>query len=146
MTLRGQCIALLWLFVAGCAPGDGPPLVATDITAYAPMPGTGMAVAYLELRNESDSPIVIARISSPEFARVELHESIVKNGISRMVRLDNPVIDAGSSLLMQPGGKHLMLMEPQGPVAAGSTLMLRITYDGDRLLELTTMLEDRMAP
>lgn len=145
MRLYALCIVPLWLFATGCAPGDGPPLVATNIVAYAPLPGARSAVAYLELHNESDSAVTIARVSSPDFASAEWHETIIENGISRMVRLDSPVIDAGGSLLLQPGGKHLMLMEPHGPMAAGSTLTLRITYDGDRLLELTTTLKNRTA-
>ncbi len=140
------CIVPLWLIAMGCAPDDRPPLVATDIVAYAPLPGSDTAVVYLELHNESDSPVTIARVSSPDFARAEWHETSIANGVSRMVRLDSPVIDAGGSLLLRQGGKHLMLMEPRRPMAAGSTFTLRITYDGHRLLELTTTLDDRTAP
>ncbi|MDZ7770022.1 MAG: copper chaperone PCu(A)C [Woeseiaceae bacterium] len=117
-----------------------------DIVAYAPLPGARNAVAYMELNNESDSAVTITRVSSPDFASAEWHETTIENGISRMVQLDDPVIDAGGSLLLQQGGKHLMLMEPTRPMAAGSTLTLRIAYDGDRLLELTTTLKDRTAP
>ena len=146
MTRRMLCIVPLWFIAAGCAPGGGPPLVASNIVAYAPLPGAGSAVAYFELNNESDSALTIAQVSSPDFASAEWHETIIENGVSRMVRLENPVIDAGSSLKLQQSGKHLMLMEPHRPMTAGSTLTLRITYDGDRLLELTTTLKDRTAP
>lgn len=146
MRRRALFIVPLCMLAAGCTVGDGPPLVATDIVAYAPLPGARSAVAYLELNNESDSAVTITRTSSPEFASAEWHETIIENGVSRMVRLDSPVIDAGSSLLLQQGGKHLMLMEPHRPMAAGATLTLRITYDGDRLLELTTTLQDRTQP
>lgn len=146
MKRRGLSIALLWLVAAGCTPGDGPPLVATDVTAYAPLSGARTTVAYLELHNDSGAAVTITRVSSPDFARVEWHETIVENGVGRMVPLENPVIDAGSSLLLQPGGKHLMLVEPQVSMAAGSPLTLRITYDGDQRLELTTTLKDRTAP
>lgn len=146
MKLRVLCIMPLWFFAAGCTPDDGPPLVASNIVAYAPLPGAESAVAYLELNNESDTAVTIARVSSPDFASAEWHETIIDNGVSRMVRLDNPVIDAGGSLLLQQGGKHLMLLEPHRPMAAGSTLTLRISYNGNRLLELTTTLKDRTAP
>lgn len=146
MRLRMHCIVLPLLIAIGCAPGDAPPLVATDIVAYAPLPGARSAVAYLELHNESDSAVTITRVSSPDFASAEWHETAIENGVSRMVRLDSPVIDAGSSLQLQQGGKHLMLMDPHRPMTAGSTLTLRIAYEDDRLLELTTTLKDRTAP
>ncbi len=146
MKRRVLCIMPFWFLAGGCTPGDGPPLVATDIVAYAPLPGAESAVAYLELNNESDTAVTIAHVSSPDFASAEWHETIIENGVSRMVRLDNLQIDAGGSLLLQQGGKHLMLMEPTRPMTAGVTLTLRIAYDGDRLLELTTSLKDRTAP
>ena len=101
------------LFVASCS-GDVAPLVATDVRLTAPMPGMTMSAGYLTLTNNTAETITISHVTSPEFGNVELHETIIEDGIARMAELDHLDIAAGASVVLEPGGKHLMLMQPVG--------------------------------
>ena len=132
------CILLAALLAAACAPG-GAPLSADSIVVTRPLPGSGTSAAYLTLNNNSAEDIVITRVVSPEFASVAMHESVLKDGVSRMRPLARLVVPAHGTLGLEPGGKHLML---HGAGAASSTVTLHF-YAGDTpLLTVSTVLED----
>jgi len=118
------------LFLSACGGGTKPPLVATGIIVTEPVPGRSMSAAYLSLANNSDEMISISRVTSPEFGSVEMHESLLENGIAKMRRIEELTIPAHSSVLFERGGKHLMLMRPSG---TPNTVSLSF-YSGDTLL------------
>lgn len=89
-----------------------------------------MSAGYLELRNNSDGDFGITRVTSPEFEAVEIHTSLIEDGISKMRRIDVLDIAAGSTTSLQRGGMHLMLMRP-----TGSTDVVSLNfYSNDTLL------------
>lgn len=102
------CVAVL---AAACG-SDAPPLVASDVAVKPPMPGMKMTAGYLILHNNTGEDITIDRVTSPQFGKVEMHETIIEDGVSRMSRLDEVVLPAGEAVQFKPGGKHLMLMRP----------------------------------
>ena len=123
--------ALLWL--AACSPNSAAPLVATAVEVTPPRPGVPMQAAYLKLRNNTETPIRITSAASPDFERVELHETVVEDGIARMRRVDQVIIEPQAEIAFERGGLHLMLMRPTGQSASGARIRLDF-FDGDRLL------------
>ena len=109
--VKSPRLVLLCLLLQACGQ-SGPPLVARDIVILEPLPGRQMSAGYLALTNNTDTDILITRVDSPEFARVEIHESTVEDGIARMRRLPELLIPANASVTLEQGGKHLMLMRP----------------------------------
>lgn len=128
MMRLGLIIAFLTLSACGTEPE--PPLVATDLVITAPMPGTGMSAAYLSLTNNTDAMIRISRVTSPQYGSVQLHESIVDDGVARMRAIPVLEIPAGETVTLQRGAKHLMLMRPTEPSETVSLDFL----DGDNLI------------
>ncbi len=126
-----RSIALLaCLLLAACGGDMKPPLVASDIIITAPIPGRPMSAGYVSLANNTDAVISISHVTSPEFESVEMHESLLENGVAKMRRMDELAIAANSSMSLQRGGKHLMLMRPIGPLDSVSLSF----YSGDTLL------------
>ena len=126
--MRWFCPLLLSI-IAGCSPNEAP-LVASDVVINAPPPGMKMSAGYLTLHNNTSEPITITRVSSPQFGSVEMHETVIRDGISRMVALDEVSIPAGQSVDFEPGAKHLMLMRPAGEL----TSVALEFYSGPNLL------------
>lgn len=121
-------------FVTACSDARAP-LVASEVDIRQPMPGMQMSAGYLTLTNNSDESITISHVSSPQFEAVELHETIVENEISRMVRLTAVTIEPASSVAFEPGGKHLMLMRRVGEADtvrldfhSGETVVLTVNF------------------
>lgn len=89
-----------------------------------------MSAGYLSLANNTDEIISISHVTSPEFGSVEIHESLLEDGVAKMRRIEELTIPANSSVSLQRGGKHLMLMRPSGAL---DTVSLSF-YSGDTLL------------
>jgi copper(I)-binding protein len=124
-------IVAAWL--AACAPEPSAPLVATDLEITQTRPGSPMRAAYLTLRNNSDGALRINRVTSPSFGRVELHESTIENGVSRMRPVSQLEIEPDSEIRLERGGLHLMLMQPTADPADDETVTLNF-FDDERLV------------
>lgn len=99
------------------------PLVASDVEITRPMPGRSMSAGFLVLQNNTETEIRITAVTSPQFGAVEIHETTIEDGISRMRELGALVIPAKGSVTLERGGKHLMLMRA-GEIGDVVTLQL----------------------
>ncbi|MCH7822176.1 MAG: copper chaperone PCu(A)C [Proteobacteria bacterium] len=122
-------ITVLACLLASCSASHAP-LVASDVLVSRPVPGTQISAAYLSLTNTSRQKITITKITSPNFESAELHESVLDDGIARMVALGELTIMPQQTVLLEPGGLHLMLMRPVGAI---ETVTLNF-YAGEALL------------
>jgi len=127
------------ILLSACAPESGPPVSIIDTKVLAPMPGSTVGVAYFTIQNESDDAIIVNRIDSPQYSDVQMHETIIEGGVSRMRPVKSFQVEPASSVEFAPGGKHLMLMSPTTNVAAGSAVTLQIHYDTGLLIVEATM-------
>lgn len=100
------------LAVAACDAPEAPVLEVRDVIVYAPLPATGVAVGYLTLANRTENDVVIRGARSPQFAQVEFHRTDTKDNVARMLATPSIVVPAGGELRLQPGGHHLMLIDP----------------------------------
>lgn len=121
---------------AGCDSPEGPPVVADNVVVTAPGAGMPMAAGYLEITNHSGTDIRITRVSSPAYAAVEMHETIVEAGIARMRAIPVLEIAAGETVTFERGGRHLMLMDP-----AGTPETITLNFYSDDVLLLTVSAE-----
>jgi periplasmic copper chaperone A len=123
----------------------------SDMTAYAALPGQPAGVAYFSVQNTMSTAVTLRRVSSPEFANVEMHTTLMDGGIARMTPLDLLTVAGRSVVVFTPGGPHLMLMEPVDGLEIGDDVTLEFHYEADgdpdsegpRLLAVRTPLESR---
>lgn len=80
--------------------------------------GSKNGAAYLDIHNRHTQTVTLYKIDvDPKvFDRVELHDHVERtkdDGTKYMEMLDVPAMEItpGHTLVLQPGGKHLMLME-----------------------------------
>jgi copper(I)-binding protein len=131
-SIRLSILALLIICTSlgACSNDAIPPLVATDIEITEALPGNNMSAGYLSLTNNTDIAITISSVVSPEFELVEVHESLLENGLSKMRRIPLLSIPAHSTVTLERGGKHLMLMRP---TVAAQQVTLNF-HSGDTIL------------
>ena len=125
-------LLLVALLVAACGEPQ-PPLVASDVDVTKPMPGMKMSAGFFVLTNNTDEPIRVTGVTSPQFAAVEIHETTIEDGIARMRELDALVVPPRGSVTLERGGKHLMLMRP---VDLGETVTLTLMSDDAPVLTI----------
>lgn len=122
------------LVASACNVNNGPPLSVTDVTVTRPLPGTSMSAGYFTIENRGGSPIAVTAVASPQFGRVDMHETIIEDDVSRMRSIDLLLVDPGERVRFEPGGKHLMLMRANDPLQTvtlnflnGETLLLSVS-------------------
>ena len=130
MSLSRYLLPLALLLAACGTPGEEPPLSVSGMTVYEPPPGTSAAVAYFTLRNGSTAPLLLREVSSPEFRAVEMHATVVDQGVARMLALDSLTVAGRSEIEFAAGGNHLMLMDPHRPPVPGGLVTLEFHYEG----------------
>ena len=112
--MRDNLYLLAICSLAACSGDHRAPLVATEVIVTQSVPGTEVRAGYFALKNNTDAVITIDRITSPDFAAVQMHETLIENGIASMRALQELPIQAGHTVRFERGGKHLMLLRPVG--------------------------------
>jgi periplasmic copper chaperone A len=100
-------------------------------------PGATTLAGYMVIENDGAAPRRLISAASTAFEAVELHRSVVKDGLARMARQDVLSIPpAGGQVTLRPGGYHLMLLNPTRPLRAGDQVAVVLNFDGDEALRV----------
>jgi copper(I)-binding protein len=91
-----------------------------------------MTAAYGELHNKKNKAIRLEGFDSDAFTSVSLHLSVIEDGVSSMHEQSGIEIAPGESLLLEPGGLHLMLMGSTREVGVGDEIEIAITSGDER--------------
>jgi len=137
-------LSFVVVLLAGCGE-SGPTLSVSGVQVVAPAPGRKASVAYLTLHNHSSNPVELTGVTSPQFGRVELHETALENGIARMRALTSISVDGNANVELAPGGKHLMLFEPVTALLPGNTVSLHLQFASEATLIVQTPLKTRLS-
>jgi len=161
--------AIVLLAALACAPADEPPsgdapaaetpaaetpAAETPATAEGAleirdpqaqiMPGGEMGVVYLTVVNPGTEADRLLAVESPAAGAAETHETVEEaGGVLRMVpRPEGFEIPAGGTLVLEPGGKHVMLMAPERPAEGTDELPLVLHFERAGAVEVTAPLRD----
>ena len=97
------------------------------------------SAVYLTLRNESDTADRLLEASTEAAREVQIHQSQMEDGVMRMRRVESLEVATGESVRLEPGGYHLMLIDPTRSLQAGATfpLALRFEESGEQVVTVT---------
>lgn len=97
--------------------------------------GMPMQAGFGRIENRCTAPVAIVGASSAAYGSVELHETRIVDGISKMRAVPELRIAPDDAAVLKPGGLHLMLMQPHAPVKAGSKVAVEFELaDGRKIL------------
>lgn len=97
-----------------------------------PPAGLPMMAGYARISNPCTASLAIVGAHSAAFADTSLHETRVEGGMSRMRATPALRLAPGGSAVLQPGGFHLMLMNPVKPLRAGDRIPIEFTLEDGR--------------
>ncbi len=117
------------LFSAPCAHAAGRLVVDGAWVREAP-PGASALAGYATLKNDGDAPIRIERVQSGAFGSASIHETTHVDGVARMRELPGIDLAPGASVVLEPGGRHLMLMRPKSALRDGDKVDVRFDLEG----------------
>ncbi|MFA7388717.1 MAG: copper chaperone PCu(A)C [Thiohalobacteraceae bacterium] len=93
-------------------------------------PNATVLAGYMRIENRTASEAIVVSADSPQFQRVEIHRTEVQDGIARMLPQEHLTIPAGAVLELQPGGLHLMLMQPAQWLQSGAQVEIELRLEG----------------
>jgi copper(I)-binding protein len=115
------------------APAPDAPAVSSAWVRQVP-PAARMTAGYLVLSNPGPEPLVVVGAESPLFAAVEIHGTLMEDGMARMRQQDSVTVAPGESVSFEPGGLHLMLMQPVAAIPTeGQVDLSLLLEDGKRI-------------
>lgn len=123
-------VALAAALAPGCSRECSPRVV--DGWIRSGPPSMPMMAGFARIRNACDMPVAVVSAHSARFDAVELHETRIVDGVSRMRPVERLEIAAAGEAVMAPGGLHLMLMRPRTPLAAGDQVEIGFALEDGR--------------
>jgi copper(I)-binding protein len=131
------------LVVAGCSPGGGTTASGGGIVTVsgawvrAAAKG-GVTAAYLQVVNGRLSDDTLVGVSTDAADKASLHETTTDNsGMTGMQPVAGIKVAAGKTVMLEPGGYHIMLEGLATDLAAGSQIRLVLTFEQGGPLNVT---------
>ena len=88
------------------------------------------AAAYLSIRNKGTENDTLLEVSTPLSGMAEVHTMEMKNGIMKMVRIEDGIkIDAMKEHILIRGGEHIMFMGLNEPFENGKIIPVILQFE-----------------
>lgn len=120
-------LAVALLIAAASPPAWAASISVTNAWARTTVPGQKVSGAYMQIQSDADARLV--SVSSPAVPRVEMHEMKMDGEVMRMRELKAIDLPKGKTVLLEPGGFHLMLMNLKKPIVAGDVIPLTLMVE-----------------
>jgi periplasmic copper chaperone A len=101
--------------------------------------GVTVGGAYFEIKAAPGEGDRLVGARSAIAGSMEVHSHAIENGVARMRKVDGLPIKGGQSVVLKPGGYHLMLLDLKQPLKEGDLLNFTLTFEkaGDIEVEAT---------
>jgi copper(I)-binding protein len=90
-------------------------------------PGAHATAAYMVIQSPVADRLIGASCTCA--GSVEAHQTVVTNGVARMVGPSPVDLPAKTAVDFAPGGRHLMLMGLKGPLDPGKTVTITLRFE-----------------
>ncbi len=117
------------------AHGAAAPITVGDIEitgafTRATLPNAPVAGGFLTLTNKGAEDDRLVSVTTPIAAMGQIHEMAMEGDVMKMRQLkDGIVVPAGETVVLEPGGYHLMFMGLNGPVVEGTSVAVTLTFE-----------------
>lgn len=126
-------LALLLIFTSFAASAE---LMVSNTWIREAPPNAKVLAGYMDLMNHGDKAITITADVSDDFERIEIHDMSMDKGMMKMKKLDTLEIPPHGTVKLQPGGMHMMLINPKKRLRDGDQAMIAIKLDNGERKEL----------
>jgi copper(I)-binding protein len=125
--LSVSIVMVLALAITGCSSAAAAPTI-DGAWARAAAAGSNSA-AYFTIKGATGQADALVSASSADAGMVELNETTTDAaGMAGMAPIDRIDVAAGATVVLEPGGYHVMLMNLKKELAVGGTLQLELVF------------------
>lgn len=98
---------------------------------------------FLTIVNDGDAPERLIEVRA-DFPKVELHQTVMKDGVGRMLPVEGLDVPPGGTVVLEPGGYHIMFMGLQGrQLKAGEDIPGTLVFERAGEVPVTFRVEKR---
>lgn len=83
----------------------------------------------MTLMNEGEQADVLLSVETEVAEAAELHESKLEGDVMKMSPISSIEIPSGGSVSLEPGGKHIMLINLKLPLTLGEKIPLTLNFE-----------------
>ncbi|NUH66484.1 copper chaperone PCu(A)C [Sulfitobacter sp. S0837] len=122
-------------------------IVVTHPMAFETPKSAQVGGGYLSITNTAETADRLLSVSADGFDDVTLHESTTDDmGVARMQPVEGIDLPAGETVMLKPGGLHVMFMGLNGdPFEIGEKIPATLTFEKAGTLDVTFNVESRRA-
>lgn len=101
--------------------------------------GVTVGGAYFEIKAVPGQGDRLVGVRGAIAGSMEVHSHAIENGVAKMRKVDGLPIKGGQSVVLKPGGHHLMLLDLKKPLKEGDLLNFTLSFEkaGDIEVEAT---------
>ena len=92
---------------------------------------------YMTLVNIGDEAVQLVSVESDSYKNIEVHEMVTVDGLMEMNEVTDMEIPAKGQVQLAPGGKHLMLMEPNQHLKTGQEVDMTLIFKSGKKQKVT---------
>lgn len=106
-----------------------------------PTIGAGTSGAVYFTVTDNGAPDQLVGVSTPVAAAAAVHETIDDHGVMKMRPVPSLALEPGTPVTLRPGGYHVMLTGLKGPLKAGDSFPMTLTFAHAQPVTVTAKVE-----
>ncbi len=119
---------VLCFFAVNIGAHTGGGIVVKDAWVREAPPNAKVLAAYMTIENHTGTDKVLTGVTSSSFDRIEIHQTLNRDGMASMEQQKELGIAAENSVKLEPGGLHLMLFNPGAALKAGDSITFSLKF------------------
>jgi copper(I)-binding protein len=128
--LSKLAFAALLMVAAVLAFAQSPSIQVENPWARATPSGAKTGAVYMTIDNKSSTADRLTGVSSEVAKKLQIHETKTDKGITKMREISGGLpVPVGGSIVLKPGGYHVMLIDLNKPLKAGETFPLTLVFE-----------------
>ena len=136
--LSKLAFAALLMVAAVPAFAQSPSIQVENPWARATPSGAKTGAVYMTIDNKSSIADRLTGVSSEVAKKLQIHETKTDKGITKMREISGGLpVPAGGSVVLKPGGYHVMLIDLNKPLKAGETFPLTLVFEKAGKISIT---------
>lgn len=129
-------VPLLGLLWAGAAVAGQAQIVAEHAWARATPKLAKYGAAYLTLENHGTTDDRLLTVTSPVASTIQFHAESDEAGVMKMAQLSSVALPSGATVILSPGGIHMMIVGLAKQLKDGETIPLILTFEKAGVIEV----------
>ena len=117
-----------------------------NVHAFETSEGMKNGAVLLTIVNHDKTADKLIGASTPDAAKVEIHQMSETNGVMQMRPIGGVAVPAGETVTLDPNGYHIMLLGLKAPLKAGSAHTITLQFQRAGKVKTTFEVQSRAVP